>query len=363
MEMIENNEEMIELVKLARFIGQRFDLVQAGGGNISLKINEVLWVKSSGMALSDLKSINHLAQLNLVKLKNDMQNISKLGFHDKKQLENHAKIMLNDSNYTPSQQPSIESFLHVFGYKYVVHTHPVLVNSIVICNNAQNVVAELFPESLFIDYYTPGVELAIAMQDKLNQHVQLFNSMPKLFFLKNHGVIVTADSYNEVIDIYEKISDILERFFNSDINRYKQVNIISQVYNEITGLDYISYLSEDYVIQKKWVESQHNFFIRPTSPDVYVYNGLMPCHTLSLDELIVQITEFIVLHNDYPKVIIVGDDIYFMAINIKKAHDMEAVFKFHILALETKCGEVNLLSNDEIVYLSNWDAEKYRQKL
>lgn len=56
---------MKSLIKLSRYIGSRFDLVQAGGGNTSFKEGKNLHVKSSGTYLGDMSLSHGVSTLDL----------------------------------------------------------------------------------------------------------------------------------------------------------------------------------------------------------------------------------------------------------------------------------------------------------
>ena len=67
---------------------------------------------------------------------------------------------------------------------------------------------------------------------------------------------------------------------------------------------------------------------------------------------------------DLPKVIIFNQHIFFIAVNIKKAKEMEEVMKLHIMVLEkNKKNNKNFLGFKELLYLNNWEAENYRKKI
>jgi hypothetical protein len=67
---------------------------------------------------------------------------------------------------------------------------------------------------------------------------------------------------------------------------------------------------------------------------------------------------------DLPKVVIFNEHIFFIALNIKKAKEMEEVMKFHIMVLEkNKKNNKNFLEFQELSYLNNWEAENYRKKI
>ena len=51
--------ELNKLIKLSKYAGERFDLVQAGGGNSSVKLeNGEMLIKASGFILSDVEINN-----------------------------------------------------------------------------------------------------------------------------------------------------------------------------------------------------------------------------------------------------------------------------------------------------------------
>ena len=51
-------EELKKLSNLSEDIGKNLNLIQGAGGNSSVKIDEVLWVKASGYWLSDANKKN-----------------------------------------------------------------------------------------------------------------------------------------------------------------------------------------------------------------------------------------------------------------------------------------------------------------
>src|SRR5204862_133300 len=61
------------LTNLSTYCGQRFDLVQAGGGNVSVKTNNVLLIKSSGIHLGNVNKISGYSVINNEALNNNMK--------------------------------------------------------------------------------------------------------------------------------------------------------------------------------------------------------------------------------------------------------------------------------------------------
>jgi len=61
--------------------------------------------------------------------------------------------------------------------------------------------------------------------------------------------------------------------------------------------------------------------------------------------------------------LIYKSNIYIVALDLKKAKMIEDVLKNNLLILESLGDSINFLDDEEIHYLGNWDAEKYRQNL
>ena len=145
---------MNELIQIAEYAGMREDLIQAGGGNTSIKLDEhKMAIKSSGIQLADLSENYGYSVVDYQKIKNYMDHIIK-GQNDK--TENH---ILKES-LIEGRKPSIETFLHAITGRVTLHTHSVAVNILTARKGGMKILKQLFPNSLIIDYATPGLKLA-----------------------------------------------------------------------------------------------------------------------------------------------------------------------------------------------------------
>ena len=62
--------EIESLIKLSKYAGMREDIIQAGGGNTSVKIdNETMFIKSSGYQLSEMEENVGYSKVNYKKRK------------------------------------------------------------------------------------------------------------------------------------------------------------------------------------------------------------------------------------------------------------------------------------------------------
>jgi len=321
-------EELKKLSFISRRIGERFDLVQAGGGNISFKYNDLMFIKSSGVCISDIDIFSGYSIVNNKKLAMD--------------LSNNIYKSIMDYVILRKNKPSIETYMHSFLKKFTVHIHPIETNFYLIQKDS-NFLKDVFPNALFIDYITPGKILAKVILDKYNQE--------NIIFLKNHGIIVSSDNYNEILDL---IDDIMKQCDINIYNKYQPVNKIS--------------IMLEHTYKKKFCTKlvDHEFMINNLDrinpitvfPDKAVYCG----HCFFNDELTKEnLEQFYIKNKDIPKIIIYKNNIYISANSLKKCNDIESVLMSHIMLLKQN-NSIQELSITEIDYLINWEDEKFRMK-
>ena len=101
----------------------------------------------------------------------------------------------------------------------------------------------------------------------------------------------------------------------------------------------------------------------PFCPDSLVFCGISAIFLNNLTDAKI-LKNYMKTYRDLPKVIIFRQYIFFNAISIKKAREMEEMMKFHIMVLEKNLNtNINFLEPKELSYLSNWEAENFRKKI
>ena len=328
--------ELRKFSELSRFCGERFDLVQAGGGNISCKVKDWMFIKASGYHLTNVTNSSGYSIINNAKLLQDIQN------DDIKSV--------TDYNIINKIRPSIETFMHSILKKYTIHLHPIQVNRILISDKAEEVVRELFPtiECLLIYYLTPGIKVCNEIKSKYKDE--------KIIFLKNHGIIITSDNSEEIYTLLEKVINTFEKYQNLNFEKYKFTNILSSYVNDIFGVNNISYLCENASINNYLYSKSELFNERVTCPDILIYCGIEIAKINQLEDLL----EYKQKYNESPKIIIFDNHIYINGINVNKCRDIEDVLLSNLIILDSNYDK-DYLPNEEICYLNNWDAEKYRK--
>jgi rhamnose utilization protein RhaD (predicted bifunctional aldolase and dehydrogenase)/NAD(P)-dependent dehydrogenase (short-subunit alcohol dehydrogenase family) len=182
------NDPLAALVQLSNRIGQDPRLVQPGGGNTSLKLDDALLVKGSG---TDLRTIgpDGFTRLSLTRLASLAEAES---MSDAEMMRFMAGCMLAEGPV-----PSVETPLHsLLPHRVIVHTHDVATMSLtnVPDATAERLVGELFEGTIvYVPYSRPGFPLARAVG-------RMVGSIPQRavgLALAHHGLVVWGDDADE----------------------------------------------------------------------------------------------------------------------------------------------------------------------
>jgi len=177
-----------EIVYLSKLFGQSFVNVQGQGGNISIKLNSLIFIKSSGSILGNTS------------------------------YDNGYTITHNSDTYPiifGFKKPSMEIYFHSFMKKYVIHLHFILSN-IFLCTNREDILKDFTIEYKIIDYEIPGKKLA-------NNIYEVYDKEVDLYFLKNHGIIITGDTIEDIINVYNETFV----YYNSKLNNRYELELLT----------------------------------------------------------------------------------------------------------------------------------------
>jgi HAD superfamily hydrolase (TIGR01549 family) len=326
--------ELIYFQNISRFIGERFDLVQAGGGNSSVKVNDWMIIKSSGISMSNIDATNGYVIINNNQIVNDIMN------------NNIQDVMYY--NVSGKNRGSIETFMHSILKKYTIHLHPIQVNRILISKNAKQIISELFPKSLVIDYFTPGIKVC-------NEIYRQYNG-ENIIFLVNHGIIITSNLCEEVYILLETVISTLETYQNLNYDKYKFTNTISKFINEKYNINNVSYLCQNIELLQIIDSKPHLFNEKISFPDALIYCGINVCILNTMQDTDI----FVEKYSELPKVLIYNSNVYINACSLKKCREIEEVLLSNLLILDSTYDK-NYLSDNEICFLNNWEAELYIQ--
>ncbi|HEB9310368.1 TPA: class II aldolase/adducin family protein [Campylobacter coli] len=199
--MIHDTEKLYKYIrdykKLCEIFGNILD-APSKGGNISIKEDKYLIIKSSG---EDLKKEHNVSIL--------INGINAYSYCDGQIAKNIIK-------------PSMEIGMHtVFKNKYVAHYHPVYVLPY-LCSDNYNFNKVINCD--IVDFVLPGGELF-----KYLQSVYIYKESG-VVMLKNHGVILYSEEIDNLFELYKTIKDI---FFIKNNSFYTPDDVIDSNNSEL----------------------------------------------------------------------------------------------------------------------------------
>ncbi|RLA75618.1 MAG: oxidoreductase [Epsilonproteobacteria bacterium] len=192
-------------VYTSRLLGSDQDLVLHGGGNTSVKIDDILYVKGSGWDLGSIEkegfSPARMDDL-LALLKYETLSDSDMVRYQKEALTNKS-----------APNPSVEAILHaLIPYKFVDHTHADAIVTISNTVNGEKLIEEIYGKNyLIIPYVMPGFVLAKVIGE-MTQGVD-WESLEGII-LHNHGLFTfdndAKKSYDKMIESVARAEEYLK---------------------------------------------------------------------------------------------------------------------------------------------------------
>ncbi|MBN2725582.1 MAG: class II aldolase/adducin family protein [Deltaproteobacteria bacterium] len=184
-----------------RFFGGKWYRTQAGGGNISIKDEDYLYIKASGTTLKNMSSPGNVAKIPLKELKNTV--LSALCGDFYMDPDEFVKSFITKTGLSPS----VESCFHCLGPEVVVHTHLTGAISVSSSFDAQSMLQTLEKKTGYeirhVKYARPGFPLAKEIYSAVK------DGESKVFMLQNHGIVIFGDEYNSVRNIFQIMENTL----------------------------------------------------------------------------------------------------------------------------------------------------------
>ena len=242
------NAVLQQLVDMSRTLGDpAHDYAILGEGNSSARIDtESFWVKASGAEMRTIDA-NGFVQIRFDRV------LSMLEFEEL--TDDQIKEGLNGARVDPkaTARPSVETVLHALilqlGNRYegaqvnfVGHTHPTAVNAILCSQRAEEAIAgRLFPDEIvycgpapvFIPYIDPGLPLARAVRDAIDEYLDEYKETPKVVLMQNHGLFALGKTASEVENItamYVKTARVILGAYNLGGPRFMTPQAVERIH-------------------------------------------------------------------------------------------------------------------------------------
>lgn len=205
--MATEQETLQELVAMSRRLADpALDYVILGEGNTSAALDEEsFYVKASGVTLRDIGETGfvRVGRAPILDL------LARPEVTDDEVREGMQAARINANSPI---RPSVETLFHAYflslpGIRFVGHTHPTAVNSILCSRNAEALLAgRLFPDEIvccgpapcWVPYVDPGQPLSRAIRERVEAYIDAYNAAPRIVLMQNHGLIALGRSSTEV---------------------------------------------------------------------------------------------------------------------------------------------------------------------
>jgi len=204
--------ELAGLAELSNRYGSDRRYVLAGGGNSSWKNGDAMYIKSSGVSLATITAGGFVG-MDRRRLRAILTKPYDRSDDAKREAEVLSDMMDARLPGSDTLRPSVETLLHhLFSYTYVLHLHPALVNGMTCGARGEQAMRELFGGgAVWAPEYKPGYELSKLCERLIGEYEAEYGEQPKMVFLQNHGVFVSADTVAEIDTIYAAIMSALGR--------------------------------------------------------------------------------------------------------------------------------------------------------
>jgi len=215
-----NDAAFQDLEIISGAVGNSPDMVQGGGGNTSVKLNdELMAVKASGYKLKQVTRSEGFVVVNYKDIKEYFAKVDlNSGIDYEKDSTAFLKKCVVKLEGIKELRPSVEAGFHSILDKYVIHSHSVYANILCCSKKGEEIIGEIFSgkpyDILRVPYVNPGFLLTLKIQEGLEQHMKNGKKFPKAIFMENHGLIVNSDCREEAIRLHEEVNDSIKKYLH-----------------------------------------------------------------------------------------------------------------------------------------------------
>lgn len=218
------NNALADLIKISNATGRDAALVQAGGGNTSVKTadGKYMYIKASGTALKDMNMKDGWRRLRLDAVLSIIEDksITQLDTQAREvQVKNRLLLACDDeisrrrsiamATERSEARPSLEAHFHALLNKCVVHLHPDAVLAYTCAKNGREKLQELFKNEKFPPVWVPYVGLGYTLAKKIKNvtadYEKRYGRKPAIMFLQNHGLAVAANSASAALRLVRRV--------------------------------------------------------------------------------------------------------------------------------------------------------------
>jgi rhamnose utilization protein RhaD (predicted bifunctional aldolase and dehydrogenase)/NAD(P)-dependent dehydrogenase (short-subunit alcohol dehydrogenase family) len=374
-------KSLAELLEISHFFGNNNEFVIGGGGNTSWKDEKNLFIKASGTRLGSLTA-RELIRLDRQGL--DVE-LSKTYPEDAYLRDQMILAGLMDCSVDNDRnlRPSVETPLHhLIRYRYVIHTHPTRINALLCSLDCRETVKKIFADDvLFVEYTDPGYVLFKKLESEIAAYRIRFSKDPGIILVQNHGVFISADTCEEVVQLYDYCLGVVNgansvsldiRATPVDEGAAEVMPAIRMLLSE-QGIKILTVRNNSLIQHFTDNQAGAGLVSLPFTPDNIVYCKARPLYVESKETPADIIGEFKTRLAKYqsdfganPKIILInGIGMIAADESVKMTGILLDVFEdlMKISYLSQGFGGPHFLSPEQISFIENWESENYRHNM
>ena len=397
-----DDEPIRDAVAMSQRFGLDSEYSRGGGGNSSVKVGGIVYIKPSGVPLATLEAddLVPLATgplLDLLLNGGSEEDEARISGAPDPVMRAAAKVRMAEAK---GRRPSVELMFHsMLPDRFVLHTHPIVPNAVTCNKDGETIMRDLFgDDALWVPYTDPGLPLARKIHELREAHQKRTGQpAPKITFMGDHGIIVTSDTTDEVAELCERVMGTVRgaieksgivigssgraaaRIAADEARAAELVRVIAPTLRSLLSVEggplkIVTYDAApgaaDYLESEDGANAVEG---GPMTPDQIVYSGSFPVlFDPPVDTPIEDIPALLAdaikanteTHGAAPIVTVVPGLGIFAAGDTWKAVDTARHIYLDCLRVyeaADSLGRVRSLSDDERGFIESWEVEAYRK--
>ena len=397
-----DDEPIRDAVAMSQRFGRDSEYSRGGGGNSSVKVGGIVYIKPSGVPLATLEAddLVPLATgplLDLLLKGGAEEDEARITGAPDPVMRAAAKVRMAEAK---GRRPSVELMFHsLLPERFVLHTHPIVPNAVTCNKDGEAIMRDLFgDDALWVPYTDPGLPLARKINELREAHqTRTGQPAPKITFMGDHGIIVTSDTTDEVAELCERVMGTVRgaieksgivigssgraaaRIAADEARAAELVQIIAPTLRSLLSVEggplkIVTYDAApgaaDYLESEDGANAVKG---GPMTPDQIVYSGSFPLLfdppvDTPIDDIPALLADAIEAnieaHDNTPIVTVVPGLGIFAAGDTWKAVDTARHIYLDCLRVyeaADSLGRVRALSDDERGFIESWEVEAYRK--
>ena len=246
----------------------------------------------------------------------------------------------------------------MFDARFVVHTHPALVNGLTCAKEGEAACKRLFPEVLWVEYIDPGYTLCMEVRKRIELYKTSNGKEPELLVLQNHGIFISADTPEEIHAHYGHFMDTLKAEYTK-AGIAQTLEVAERSVSPETEEKICAVFGDDAACIAS--SGMFNYAPGPITPDHLVYSKAFPYQ----GNLEVSGAEAYQAERGYaPKLVVNGEQVYGIG-NSQKNADLALELAMDgalVMQLAEAFGGINYMTDAQREFIENWEVESYRSK-